>query len=57
MTVVVFQGTKVPVMSDPFVIRSTNPLLGVGRLPRLTLLVRLESGNTMYMKWDIRKGT
>ena len=57
MTVVVFQGTKVPVMSDPFVIRSTNPLLGMGRLPRLTLLVRLGSGNTMYMKWDIRKGT
>ena len=56
MTAVVFHGTQFPVMSDPFVIRSTNPLIGVGRVPRLTLMVRLSKGKTVSMRWDIRDG-
>lgn len=56
MTAVVFQGTQFPVMTDPFVIRSTNPLLGVGRVPRLTLMVRLSKGKAISMRWDIRDG-
>lgn len=38
MTAVAFLGTQIPVMSDPFVVRSTNPLLGTLSLTRTYVL-------------------